>query len=104
MSFILSPFIIATVEKAKTIAIAAMVRTLDRPIELSFHVLSKFFPSFLDFLEVPRDPPCQPDGLELSCGSESVFKMLPGTVIVPDRVVIEFIENLSQLWFPLANK
>jgi hypothetical protein len=104
MSFILSPFIIATVEKAKTIAIAAMVMALDRPIELSFHVLSKLFPSLLDLLEIPGDPPRQSDGLEISCGSESIFHIRPGTVIVPDRAVIEFIDNLSQLWFPLTSE
>jgi len=103
MSFILSPFIIATVEKAKTIAIAAMVRALDRPIELSFHVLSKLFPSLLDLLEIPGDPPRQSEGLKVSCSSESIFKMFPSTVIVPDRAVIEFIDNLSQLWFPLTS-
>jgi hypothetical protein len=63
MSFILSPFIIATVEKAKTIAIAAMARALDGPMELSFHVLSKLFPSLLDLLEIPGDPPCQSSAL-----------------------------------------
>nr|DAV33694.1 MAG TPA: hypothetical protein [Caudoviricetes sp.] len=104
MSFILSPFIITLVEKAKAIAIAAMARALDRPIELSFHVLSKLFPSLLDLLEIPGDPPRQSEGLKISCGLEPSFKMFPGTVIVPDRAIIEFIDNLSQLWFPLTSE
>ena len=104
MSFILSPFIIITVEKAKTIAIAAMVRALDRPIELSFHVLSKLFPSFLDLLEIPEDPPRQSEGLKLSRGLKSIFEMCPSTVVISDRAGIEVIDNLSQLWFPLTSE